>query len=325
MSKIPPNDPSSVPGMVSVVVIFLNAEQFIKETIESVVTQTYTNWELLLIDDGSSDASTGIAKKYAEQFPGQVRYIEHSDHRNHGKSASRNLGVVSAKGEYLAFLDADDVYLPQKLERQVDLLVRFPQAAMVYGSTFRWYGWTGKSEDIKRDWASPLGITPNQLVEPPHLMTLYFQDGNCVPCTCGWTARKSVIDPKGGSETDFKDLYEDQVFLAKIVLNYPVYVEDGSWDKYRQHPGMTSSQEFTGTWSKQPRSIYVHWLANYIRQNGIKDAALEAGLKKELDEVFILDHPKLFQFIHSNSFRPLKTLLQKMIPSSVVDSLKRLV
>src|SRR5829696_811917 len=97
--------------LVSSVMIFFNAERFIREAIESVFAQTYDNWELLLVDDGSTDDSTQIALHYAEQYPERVRYLEHPGHQNRGMSASRNLGVSQAKGEYIALLDADDVWL----------------------------------------------------------------------------------------------------------------------------------------------------------------------------------------------------------------------
>src|ERR671930_538107 len=96
--------------LVSVVVIFLNAERFLQEAIESVFAQTYPAWELLLVDDGSSDESTAIAQCYAAHHAGQVRYLEHPRHANRGMSASRNLGIRHAHGAYIAFLDADDIW-----------------------------------------------------------------------------------------------------------------------------------------------------------------------------------------------------------------------
>src|SRR5258705_7087515 len=97
-------DTSAVSPLVSVVMIFLNAESFIQEAIQSVLDQDYSNWELLLVDDGSSDGSTQIALAAAGQYPQRVHYLEHADHQNRGMSASRNLGARHAHGEYLAFL-----------------------------------------------------------------------------------------------------------------------------------------------------------------------------------------------------------------------------
>src|SRR5262245_62825418 len=78
---------SSSTPLVSVITNFLNGEQFLAEAIESVFGQTYGNWELLLVDDGSSDGSTAIAQHYAEQHPDCVRYLEHERHANRGMSA----------------------------------------------------------------------------------------------------------------------------------------------------------------------------------------------------------------------------------------------
>ena len=83
--------------LVSVIVIFFNAEDFIQEAIESVFAQTYEHWELLLVDDGSTDKSRSIAERCAEQYPDKVRCLEHEGHQNRGMSASRNLGIDNAK------------------------------------------------------------------------------------------------------------------------------------------------------------------------------------------------------------------------------------
>src|SRR6266508_1759684 len=96
--------------LVSVVIIFWNADRFLREAIESVFAQAHTKWELLLVDDGSTDRSTEIARTYAHRYPGTVHYFEHHDHQNRGMSASRNLGIRNAQGKYIAFLDADDVW-----------------------------------------------------------------------------------------------------------------------------------------------------------------------------------------------------------------------
>src|SRR5690348_1999757 len=104
--------------LVSVIMIFLNAEKFMEEAIESVLAQGYSNWELCLVDDGSCDSSTSLARHYARLYPEKVCYLEHDEHQNRGTGPSRNLGIQAASGEYVTFLDADDVWLPHKLEQQ---------------------------------------------------------------------------------------------------------------------------------------------------------------------------------------------------------------
>ncbi|MGV7223528.1 MAG: glycosyltransferase family 2 protein, partial [Nitrospinales bacterium] len=125
--------------LVTAIIIFLNEERFLEEAIESVFAQTYDHWELLLVDDGSTDHSTEIALRYSAQYPKKIRYLEHEGHQNREKSSSRNLGMHHARGEYIAYLDGDDVWLPHKLARQVMILESNPNAAMVYGPLRMWH------------------------------------------------------------------------------------------------------------------------------------------------------------------------------------------
>ena len=106
-------------SLVSVIIIFFNEARFLRQAIESVLVQTYDDWELLLVDDGSSDDSTAIARAYAALCPGKVIYLEHRDHQNRGASPSRNLGISHSRGDYIAFLDADDIWLPHKTKGAV--------------------------------------------------------------------------------------------------------------------------------------------------------------------------------------------------------------
>ena len=80
--------------LVSVVMPFLDGIRFLPEAIDSVVTQTYPEWELLLVDDGSTDGSSALARDYARGRPDRIRYLEHAGHANRGKSTSRNLGIA---------------------------------------------------------------------------------------------------------------------------------------------------------------------------------------------------------------------------------------
>src|SRR5262245_33392805 len=109
------------PGLVSVVTNFLNAAPYLRESIDSVIAQSHAGWELLLVDDGSDDGSTGIARRAAGRDPARCRFLEHPGHQNRGASAARNLGIAHARGEFVAFLDADDVWLPDRLARSVAL------------------------------------------------------------------------------------------------------------------------------------------------------------------------------------------------------------
>ena len=106
-------------GMVSVVMPMYNASKYVGEAIESVLAQTYKNWELLIIDDNSNDGSVQIAQKYAEND--ERIHVLSNDHPIGMPSAPRNVGIKTARGRFIAFLDSDDIWFPQKLEQQVAL------------------------------------------------------------------------------------------------------------------------------------------------------------------------------------------------------------
>lgn len=280
--------------LVSVIIIFLNEERFIQEAIESVFAQTYDNWELLLVDDGSIDGSTEIALRYTEQYSAKVCYLEHDDHQNRGMSASRNLGIRNAKGDYIAFLDADDIWLPQKLEQQVAILSSQPEAAMVYGPTQWWYSWTGNPEDMQRDFVHELSVQPNTLAKPPTLLTLFLRNEGASPCTCSVLVRREVIERIGGFEESFRGMYEDQAFCTKVYLKAPVFVADECWYRYRQHSDSSCAvAEKTGQYYFA-RLFFLNWLAGYLSEQGIKDTEVWQALQKEL---WPYRHPILYHLL----------------------------
>jgi glycosyltransferase involved in cell wall biosynthesis len=265
------------------VTIFLNAEEFIEEAVESAIAQTYDRWELLLVDDGSTDRSSAIARRYAERNPEQVRYLEHAGNENRGMSASRNLGVRNARGKYIAFLDADDVWLPQKLKQQVALLDAQPEAAMVYGLSEFWYSWAGAQEEGKDDFLHHLGVPSETLIRPPALINhFFFAQDAAIPGPTDVLVRREAIEQVGGFEEEFRGAYEDEVFYAKICLNAPVFAVDTCWDRYRQHPGSSNSVVERSGEEYATRVVFLTWLASYLTEQGVKDSEMLRALRKEL-------------------------------------------
>lgn len=265
--------------LVSVIIPFFNAERFIEEAILSVLDQTYHAWELFLIDDGSTDESSDVARHYAGKHPAKISYLEHPSHENQGKSASRNRGLAGATGRYVAFLDADDLWLPTILEEQVAILESHPRAAMVYGPIQWWYSWTGDPEDFGRDYVEELGVPPNALLQPPDLLTLFLQDRAAVPSDI--LVRRQVIDRVGGFEEQFRVLYEDQVFYAKVCLAAPVFAAETCWYRYRQHEDSTCAREIKTGGYFAARPVFLDWLEGYLSDQGVEDPALWEALYRE--------------------------------------------
>lgn len=107
--------------MISIVTPVYNAASFIRQTIEMVKAQTYTDWELILVDDGSKDNSLEVIEAYLKEMPDErIRLIKKG--KNEGAALTRNRGIQEAKGRYIAFLDADDVWLRHKLQRQMEFM-----------------------------------------------------------------------------------------------------------------------------------------------------------------------------------------------------------
>lgn len=104
--------------VVSVIIPTYNRVHLLRRAIQSVLNQTYQDFEIIIIDDGSIDNTEEVVKKFQEQDK-RVRYIKHEE--NKGGSAARNTGIKNAKGKYIAFLDSDDEWLPTKLEKQIEL------------------------------------------------------------------------------------------------------------------------------------------------------------------------------------------------------------
>lgn len=270
--------------LVSCIINFLNTEKFLAEAIESVFAQSYEHWELILVDDGSTDNSTGIARQYARQHPGRVRYLEHDRHKNRGTSASRNLGIAHAEGKYIAFLDSDDIWLPHKLKTQVALLETHPEAGMVYGALYYWYGWTGKPEDVERDRVAEIWNFPHEsLVRYPEYLPLFLREQVLIPSPTNLLVRREVAGQAGGFEDDFRDLFDDQIFVVKMSIAAPVLLIQGVYEKWRRHEGSITyiSENITGE-GERMRPVFLNSVEKYLLDSGVKDAVLWWTLKKEL-------------------------------------------
>lgn len=271
--------------LVSAIIIFFNEEQFIQEAIESVLAQAYDHWELLLVDDGSTDRSTQIAMQYAEKYPGKVRYIEHSNHENRGMSASRNLGVRYATGKYISFLDGDDVWLPNKLEEQVAILASHPKADMVYGPLQMWCSWTGDPKDLHLDQLYGVGKNGNHpysdtLIDPPMLLALFLKHEQYIPS--GFLAKRDIMGQIGIYEEKFHDAYSDAVALVKVCLKSPVFVSSKSLYKYRKHTNSNTYLSRLHGKEDKERHIYLNWIEEYFNQQGVKDPKLWTIIRKVL-------------------------------------------
>ena len=297
---VPPRMAESSPGgapgarlaredVVSVIMIFLDAERFIEEAIASVFGQTWPHWELLLIDDGSRDGSTAIARRHAARQPDRVRYFEHPGHVNRGTGASRNLGLAKARGRYLAFLDADDVYLPRRLERHVAILELRSEIDMVQSRVLFWHSWSGGDPTTAADAVQERSrIEADKVVPPPTLLLLMLEaSGATVPAICSITLRRAAILELGGLADELRDVYEDQVLYVKMYLHKTTYVLDDCLARYRQHPGSTTARakargDYVAGLPHAPRIALFRWIEGYMAAQCVSDPRILAAVEREL-------------------------------------------
>lgn len=263
---------------VSVVIIFLNGEKYLAEAIDSVLDQTFRSFELILVDDGSAEAASALARGYADRHPGRVRYIDHPGHINRGMSASRNAGIGVARGEFVAFNDADDVWLPEKLAEQVALADANPEAAMIAGGANYWHSWAGDGGGDQV--VIPGNILDRVIPVPDALIGIYPLGKAEAPCPSTLLCRREALLAIGGFEESYRGMYEDQAFLSKAYANWPVYFPDKCWLNYRQHADSCSSEITRAGTLMKIRTRYFRWLAAYLRGQGITDPRVWRALAR---------------------------------------------
>ena len=311
--------------LVTVITVFLNAERFIEEAIASVFAQSYRHWELLLVNDGSTDRSTAIALEYARLHPDRVRYLEHSGHENRGISASHNLALRASNGEYIAFLDSDDVWFPDKLERQVAILNSQPEAALVYGVTQYWYSWNVDDKG-RRDLIFGPGVEPDSLVRPPALLAGFLQEELPIPCPSDVMVRRNAAVEAEGFEDSFRRIFTDQVFYSKLLLKWPAFACGQNLFRYRKHSVSAVSVVRNAGGLRNARLTYLAWLKHYLDDRAISEPAIRRALRMARLKCRF---PYLFRFRSHARYRALvlrellRTIIRRILPVTLYRLLRR--
>ena len=150
--------------MVSIIMPVYNGERYIGTSIESVLSQTYLNWELLIINDNSNDKTKQIVKGYQKK---DSRIKIYNLKTNNGVANARNIGIENSRGKYIAFLDSDDIWLPKKLEEQLKFIDQ-PNVAMVF-SNFEKVDQAGRR-------------TKRKIIAPSVVDYHLLLRGNCIGC-----------------------------------------------------------------------------------------------------------------------------------------------
>lgn len=214
---------------VSIITPVYNKAKHCSECIESVLGQSFRNWEMLLVDDGSTDGSREILKNYAAKYSNKIFILQHPHNNNQGVSESRNLATRTASGEFLAYLDADDTWMPSKLEHDVRKMRDYPEAAAVICHSLYW--WDDGSELARIDHLAP---SNEGLYSPGELFQSCFMAGKTEsPCPCAVTVRRSIIERMSGWDPTYT-VAEDLKYFAELFYRFPVFVSQHCLAEYRR-------------------------------------------------------------------------------------------
>ena len=215
---------------VSVIIPVFNGERFIREAIQSVMDQTYPPLEIIVVDDGSSDKTADIVRHLSGARP--ILYRRQS---NQGAAAARNAGVSLAQGEWIAFLDADDVWYPEKLAIQVEHFKTYPDVPFFY-SDMDIIDDEGK---VRQQAFLTEVLRQRRERAKKDLVSIIFGD-RPFPYPSTVVLRKDVFTQSGGFDPAFElNDHEDFDLFARVALAAPIHFIDQSLVKYRRHAAQT--------------------------------------------------------------------------------------
>jgi glycosyltransferase involved in cell wall biosynthesis len=283
---------AGVPGLVSVIVPCYNRADIVGETIDSLLAQSYQSFEIIVVDDGSTDNTRDVLLAYTDP---RVRYFFKS---NGGLSAARNFGLDQAAGEFIAFLDSDDLWHAWKLESQIRLFERHSDVGLIWSdmSTFATFGVTLSERHLREYYSAyelvefdrkhkAVGVlsdliatAPPDLRGAPYYVADVFHhmfSGNLVhPSTA--IVRRDRLRQSGPFEPQITGQGgEDYHFYFRICSNGPVAFIDAPTTLYRIHPSQMSTcnrlKEAQGN-----LSVITHWMTR--RPRGLPNTVVRQSL-----------------------------------------------
>ncbi len=200
--------------LISVIIPVYQAEPYVRQAVESAMIQPETG-EVILVEDASPDNSLEVCEALAQEH-GSVRLLRHPDGKNHGAGASRNLGIQHARCDYVAFLDADDYYLPGRFSIARDLFHAQPHIDGVYEAIGTHFENTAAKQRWFAQRTSSL-TTMHKRVAPERLFEAQAPIGDAGYCSIdGWTVKRSIFEKTGLFEPHLR-LHQDTAMLVKFA------------------------------------------------------------------------------------------------------------
>lgn len=256
--------------VVSVIMPAYNASNYIQESINSVIAQTYSNWELIIVDDGSTDVTSSIITNNSN-LDNRIK----SFHQENGKQGkARNFGIAFARGMYIAFLDSDDLWLPEKLEIQLQE-IKEKNVDLVFSDS---YVFSDSNVYDKTKTMNTLNVTLKGL----EAFKMFLQ-GNRIPLLTVLVKKEKIHLVNGFTEKSEIPLAEDYHLWLKMLINKCIfYGSDKTLASYRVHDKSSTSQDKLA--SKQIPEVFFDLMQNNaeVKQIILKD--LKKVLQKRYNE-----------------------------------------
>lgn len=220
--------------VISIIIPVYNSAKFVAETVNSALNSEYKEFEILVIEDGSDDDSLKICEQIASENS-QIRILKHKNNQNKGVIASRKLGIDNAKGDFIYFLDSDDILYPKTLTNYIDIFAKHPDITLIHGEV-----------EIVGD--CPKNINPQAgfiIGNKDRKYNLpeesYFLESNRI-CTSTVCVRKSSIQ---NIDFEYKNIFlmaEDWLMLTLLGIENKFYYYSKPAIKYRVHPDSATVQ-----------------------------------------------------------------------------------
>lgn len=250
---------------ISIVLIVYNGGAFLQEAIDSVRRQSSGDWELVIVDDGSTDGSLERAAAAMKDDPQRIAVVRHEDGANRGMSASRNLGVASSRGGWVGFLDADDVLDEAWAERRRELIAEHgTKVDVIFSPCERWRSWSGSDQRDRADTVQRFAFKLNRAIEPPKVLEGLIRLPKRTPI--GLVLKREAFVAVGGYEEEFTGMFEDQAFMTKLFLEHRAWADGRTLYRYRQHGQSAVSLAFASGARASARERFLDWAEDYVRK-----------------------------------------------------------
>ncbi|MDQ1350865.1 MAG: hypothetical protein QG657_1167 [Acidobacteriota bacterium] len=235
--------------LLSIIVANYNYEDFIHECLDSILSQTYKNLEIVIFDDASTDSSPGIIRRYESQYPGIVKGI-YDGEKNRGPALARHRAILASSGQYITTLDSDDYFIDaQKLEKEMAIVLDFKEKTGKDVIAFSNIVWVDRDKKRRGAWGNSEtlieGMIFKEILVRSHMIPRDY------------VMHKNLYYVAGGYDPRFTP-YEDWDLKIRLAYRYEFYYSGVEGTAYRRHGKGLSSP---------PPHLHINWMRNVFQEN----------------------------------------------------------